>query len=208
MDLEPIRRVLSHDLDAKYQAREQGLRLSRKTIRLCANAIRAVHRGEAEQSARLLEEARNLLDEAAAAMSAHPDVQHAGFYHDAAKEYAEARLTQAMVFTDGLPAPDEIGVEPAAYLNGLGEALGEIRRHILDLLRRGELGRSEELMENMDEIYHLLCTMDYPDGMTAGLRRTTDVARSIMERTRSDLSTTIIQQNLRIALEDLKPDPA
>lgn len=207
MNLEQIRLSLRDNLDSKYGARERGLMLSRKTIRLCANAIRAIHRGAAEQSSDLLDEAHKLLDEGAAAMSGHPDVRHAGFYHDAAKEYAEGRLTHAMVFSKGLPAPDEIGVEPAAYLNGLGEALGEIRRHILDLLRRGEIGRSEELMETMDEIYHLLSTMDYPDGMTAGLRRTTDVARSIIERTRSDLSTTIIQQNLRMALEDLKPDP-
>ncbi len=206
MNLDSIRQVLRGNLDAKFEAREQGLPLCRKAIRLSANSIRAIHRGEEQEAQRLLDEAHLLLDEAAAVMSSHPDVRHAGFYHDASKEYAEARLTHALVFDKPLPTPAEIGVEAPAYLNGLGEAIGEMRRHILDLMRRGDLGRSEALLAAMDEIYYLLITMDYPDAMTGGLRRTTDVARSIIERTRGDLSTTIIQQGLKNALEQGRPE--
>jgi translin len=206
MNLDSIREVLRGNLDAKFEAREQGLPLCRKAIRLSANSIRAIHRGEEQEAQRLLDEAHLLLDEAAAVMSSHPDVRHAGFYHDASKEYAEARLTHALVFDKPLPTPAEIGVEAPAYLNGLGEAIGEMRRHILDLMRRGDLGRSEALLAAMDEIYYLLITMDYPDAMTGGLRRTTDVARSIIERTRGDLSTTIIQQGLKNALEQGRPE--
>lgn len=202
MNLDPIRSAIRANLDGKYQSREQGLTLSRKVIRLSANSIRATHRGDVEEAERLMGEGRRLLDEAADAMSPHPDVHYAGFFHDASKEYAEARLTHAMVFGLTLPTPEETGVEAAAYLNGLGEAVGELRRHVLDLLRKGDLGRSEELMTAMDEIYYLLSTMDYPDAMTGGLRRTTDVARSIIERTRGDLATTIIQQGLIDALGD------
>lgn len=206
MNLDSIREVLRGNLDAKFDAREQGLPLCRKAIRLSANSIRAIHRGEEQEAQRLLDEAHLLLDEAAAVMSSHPDVRHAGFYHDASKEYAEARLTHALVFDKPLPTPAEIGVEAPAYLNGMGEAIGEMRRHILDLMRRGDLGRSEALLAAMDEIYYLLITMDYPDAMTGGLRRTTDVARSIIERTRGDLSTTIIQQGLKNALEQGRPE--
>jgi translin len=202
MDLDSIRSSLRSNLDAKYESREQGLTLCRKAIRLSANSIRAVHRGDGAETERLQGEARGCLEEAATAMADHPDIRYAGFYHDAAKEYAESRITHALVFGLPLPAPEEIGVEAPAYLNGMGEAIGEVRRHILDLLRRGELERSEGLMDVMDEIYYLLITMDYPDAMTGGLRRTTDVARSIIERTRGDLSTTIIQQELKNALED------
>lgn len=201
MNLDSISSTLRTNLDAKNDSREQGLPLCRKTIRLSANSIRAIHRGDAEEAERLLAEGRLLLDQAATAMADHPDIHHAGFFHDASKEYAEARLTHALVFDLDLPGPEEIGVEAAAYLNGLGEAIGELRRHILDLLRRGELERSEKLMNAMDEIYYLLTTMDYPEAMTGGLRRTTDVARSIIERTRGDLSTTIIQQGLITALD-------
>lgn len=206
MNLDNIRDVLRGNLDAKFDAREHGLPLCRKAIRLSANSIRAIHRGEDQEAQRLLDEAHLLLDEAAAVMSSHPDVRYAGFYHDASKEYAEARLTHALVFDKPLPTPEEIGVEAPAYLNGMGEAIGEMRRHILDLMRRGDLGRSEALLAAMDEIYYLLITMDYPDAMTGGLRRTTDVARSIIERTRGDLSTTIIQQGLKNALEQGRPD--
>ena len=202
VDLDAIRQVLRDNLDAKYEARERGLPLCRKAVRLSANAIRAVHRGNDHEAQPLLDEARSLLEEASAAMAPHPDVKNAGFYHDAAKEYAEARITHALVFNQELPSHDDLGVEAPAYLNGMGEAIGEMRRHLLDLMRREELDRSERLLEAMDDIYYLLITMDYPDAMTGGLRRTTDVARSIIERTRGDLSTTIIQQGLKTALEE------
>jgi translin len=85
----------------------------------------------------------------------------------------------------------------AAYLNGLGEAVGELRRRMLDLLRAGEIGAAEDALEAMDRIHELLADLDYPDGMTGGLRRTTDVARALIERSRSDLTTTVIQERLR-----------
>lgn len=201
MDLEGIGEAAKAKLDAKNAARERGLPLCRQTVRTCANAIRAVHRGDPDQSQELMTEARNLLDEATAAMSDHPDILTAGFFHDAAKEYAEARITHALVFGEPFPSEGDVGVETAAYLNGMGEAVGELRRHILDLMRQGQIDRSESLLEAMDDIYYLLMGMDYPDAMTGGLRRTSDAARGIIERTRGDLSTTIIQHGLRKALE-------
>lgn len=202
MDLEPLGATVRAELDARYVAREKGLPLCRQAVRHCANAIRAVHRGEREQALSLLAQARSGLDRADESMRDHPDIRNAGFFHDAAKEYAEGRLTFALVFAEPLPGPEEVGVEVPAYLNGMGEAIGELRRHILDLMRHGELTRSEELLDAMDEMYYLLIAMDYPDAMTGGLRRTTDSARGIIERTRGDLSTTIIQHNLRRALDE------
>lgn len=202
MDLESIGQDLRDHLDAKNRARELAYPLCRKSIRLSANAIRAVHRDEKQEAESLMDEVRLNLDEAAAALADHPDVRFAGFFHDAAKEYAEARITHALVFGLPVPGPKEIRVEPAAYLNGLGEAIGELRRHLLDLMRRDELARSEQLLESMDDIYYLLISMDYPDAITGGLRRTTDVARSIIERTRGDLTTTLIQAKLMHSLED------
>lgn len=148
-----------------------------------------------------MEEGRAHLEEAVGALAGHEDVRYAGFVHDAAKEYAEARITYAVVFGHPLPDRDELRVEPAAFLNGMGEAIGEMRRHLLDLMRSGHLERSEEILQTMDEMFYLLTSMDYPDAITGGLRRTADVARSIIERTRGDLTTTIIQENLKGALE-------
>lgn len=208
MDLEAISFALSADLDGKFQAREKALPLCRTAIRHCANSIRAIHRGEKSQAEDLMRKAREHLDQASEAMSGHPDIRHAGFYHDACKEYAEARITLAVVFNGEFPTPQDTGVEAAAYLNGMGEAVGEMRRHLLDLMRQGHLERSEELLAAMDDMFYLLTSMDYPDAMTGGLRRTTDVARSIIERTRGDLSTTIIQQGLQSALRQAREELA
>ena len=192
------------------RAREKALSSSRKAIRSSANAIRAIHRGDTEQAEVLMKEARTALDEGEGAVEGHPDVRWAGFLHDAQKEYAEARLTQAV--TDGaeLPSPDELGVTMAAYLNGMAETIGECRRKVLDLLRQGESDEAERLLRTMDDFYYVLVTVDYPDAITGQLRRWTDVARGIIERTRGDLSLSMVQRDLREALDrhtrDLRSD--
>lgn len=196
-DLAALRDVVGEVFDAKYRARETALGDCRKVIRCSANAIRALHRGETEAAALLMDEAGDLLRRAGAALADHPDVAHAGFVHDAAKEYAEARLTAALGGGDPLPLPNDLGVEPAAYLNGLGEAVGELRRRMLDLLRTGDLVTAEGTLSAMDAIVEMLAGIDYPDAMTGGLRRTTDVARALVERSRSDLTTTVVQERLR-----------
>ncbi|MDQ3618707.1 MAG: hypothetical protein M3391_01080 [Actinomycetota bacterium] len=206
MDLGDVGSQLRDELDAKTSARELGLAASRRGIRACGNAIRALHRYEKDNALELLDEARAELDAARDSLSDHTDMLYAGFVHDAEKEYAEARITQGLVTGGELPAPKEVGVSSQAYLKGMAEAIGELRRHILDLMRRGELKRCEELLASMDDIYYLLVSMDYPDGITFGLRRLTDVARSIIERTRGDYTTSTIQSGLRDALESHRAD--
>jgi translin len=201
MGLDEFAADFQEAFDAKVAARELALPAARRAIRSSANAIRAIHRQDFERAHALQAEARAALDEGFAAVAEHPDVRHAGFLHDAAKEYAEARLTEAVVTGAALPGPAEIGVEIPAWLNGLSEAIGEARRFILDLLRRGEHERGEELLATMDDMYSLLVSMDYPDAITGNLRRSTDVARSILEKTRGDLTMSIVQEDLREALE-------
>lgn len=202
MDLSKIADAIRERLDAKSHAREVGLDASRKAIRACANSIRAVHRGEMDLAARLRGEARTSLDRAQEALRPFPDIYHAGFLGDAEKEYAEADATAALIAGDPIKTPEDLNVGDAPYLNGLAEAIGELRRHLLDLMRHGHLERSEELLDAMDEIYYVLTSMDYPDAMTGGLRRSTDVARSIIERTRGDLSLTLVQRGLQAAIAE------
>jgi len=196
MELNEVSEQIRKRLDAKSQAREKGLRSSRQAIRECANSIRATHRAEWELAQELMGAARRSLDDAQAAMEPFPDIYYAGFLQDAEKEYAEARSTFALITDGELSTPEELRIGDAPYLNGLAEAIGELRRHILDIMRRGNLERGEQLLGAMDDIYYVLVSMDYPDAMTGGLRRTTDVARSIMERTRGDLSLTLVQRGL------------
>lgn len=201
MDLQEISTQLRAQLDSKNSAREIGLSSSRSAIRACGNAIRAVHRYEYDAARELIAQAEGHLDEARKALTDHPDMQHAGFFHDAEKELVEARLTFALVTDADVPSPQSMGASAQAYAKGMAEAIGELRRHILDLMRHGELRRCEELLGAMDDIYYVLVSMDYPDGITFGLRRLTDVARSIIERTRGDFTTSMIQSSLRAALE-------
>jgi translin len=187
--------------DDKTAAREQALIASRSAIRSSANAIRAIHRGESRKASELMAEARAALNRGLAAVERHQDVRYAGYLQDAQKEYAEARITAALVAGEEVPGPDDVGVESAPYLNGVAEAIGEMRRHILDLLRAGETERGEELLTAMEDMYAVLVAIDYPDAITMHLRRSTDVARGIMEKTRGDLSLSLVQKDLRDALE-------
>jgi translin len=202
MELNEISDGIRKRLDAKSAAREKGLKSSRQAIRECANSIRATHRGELELAEELMGAARRSLDIAQQAMEPFPGVYYAGFLQDAEKEYAEARATYALINDKELPQPEELNIGDAPYLNGLAEAIGELRRHILDIMRVGKLERGEQLLGAMDDIYYVLYSMDYPDALTGGLRRTTDVARSIMERTRGDMSLTLIQRGLTDAIAE------
>lgn len=201
MDFGALGDSITEAFDATYRAREIGLTNSRKIIRFSANAIRSLHRGEDEAAAGLMDEAESLLAETVSVLSEHPRILHAGFVHDAAKEYAEARLTAALGTGSTLPTPDDLGVDIPAYLNGLGEAVGEMRRRMLDLLRSEKLDDAERTLAGMDSVVEFLASLDYPDGMTGGLRRTTDVARALVERSRSDLTTTMVQERLRRDLQ-------
>jgi translin len=187
-------------LEAKHRAREVGIGNARQAVRRSANAIRAAHRGELDRAGALLTEARELLEVAASVLAAHPDVFYAGFLQDAQKEYAEALATRALVAGDPVPPPEDVGVGDAPYLNGLAETVGELRRHLLDVLRAGDVARASALFTAMEEIHALLADLDYPDAITGNLRRSTDVARSIIERTRSDLTLTVIQLRVSQAL--------
>ena len=189
---------------AKNQAREAALAASREAIRHSANAIRAVHRGDFASGEELIGKAGELLQQANAALKGHPDIFHAGFVHDSQKEFAEASLTLALVAGRPLPTPESLGVQHPAYLNGLGEAVGELRRHLLDSLRSGDVDHCEECLTAMDEIYSVLVTVDYPDAMTGGLRRTTDNVRGILERTRGDLTVAVRQRDLERKLGEFE----
>src|SRR2546425_8222442 len=166
MDLNEVSEQIRKRLDAKSQAREKGLKSSRQAIRECANSIRATHRGELDLAEELMAAARRSLDIAHEAMEPFPDIYYAGFLQDAQKEYAEARSTYALINDKELPTPEELRIGDAPYLNGLAEAIGELRRHTLDIMRQGKLARGEELLGMMDDIYYVLVSMDYPDAMT------------------------------------------
>jgi translin len=202
-DLEIIATKLRPYFAAEDEAREKALRSCRQVIRYSAGAIRAVHRQEHDKAKQLLDSAHELVQELNHDLMGHGRLLNSGFIHDAQKELAEGCITLALVGGKDLPKPDTLGVSNAAYLDGLGESVGELRRYILDSLRRNDFSRCEELLGIMDEIYAILITMDFPELLAHGLRRTTDAIRSIIERTRGDLTVALRQKKLETKLDDL-----
>jgi len=202
-DLEAIAAKLRPYFAAEDDAREKALRSCRQVIRYSADAIRAVHRQQHDRAKQLLHSAHELVRELNHDLAKHGKLLHSGFIHDAQKEFAEGYITLALITGEDLPKPRALGVSNAAYLDGLGESVGELRRYILDSLRRDDLTRCEELLTIMDEIYGILITMDFPELLAHGLRRTTDTIRAITERTRGDLTVSLRQKNPETKLDDL-----
>ncbi len=188
-------------LEATNAARERALGESRQIVRLCANCIRAGHRGDLDGGRRLADEARVRLASLATTLREQPSIYWAGYVQDAQKEFVEARVFLAWLGGAPLPTPSELDVADPVYLNGLGEAASELRRYALDRLRAGEVPPAEWALATMDDVYSLLVTVDFPDAVTNGLRRTTDMLRGVLERTRGDVTVTVRQQSLERALE-------
>ncbi len=204
MTIESLVAACVAQIEASHGAREQAIAASRALIRQCANSIRAAHRAEFEQAERLLEEAGGTVAELRAATADRPDIRFAGYTQDALKEYVEAHLVLAFLAGREPPSAAALGVEAAAYLNGLAEAASELRRAILDGLRRGEVARGEALLQIMDDVYSELVTVDYPEAVTGGLRRTTDALRAVLERTRGDMTAALRQDQLTAAMRELE----
>lgn len=203
-NLDAIAERVRTAFDVKNAARDLALSRSRELIRYCALSIRAVHREEFDTAAELLATARDAAAQMKAGLENFPDLYNAGYAQDALKEYAEAAITFALVQGQPLPEPEELGLEYATYLNGLAEAAGELRRHIVDRIRNNQIQRGHEMLDMMDEIYDVLVTMDYPDAITSGLRRITDMVRGVTERTRGDLMVAARQEKLEAALANFE----
>jgi translin len=199
--LEEIAEKIALRLEKVEKARDESYILHRDIIKKSGLTIRAVHRGDREEAERLLADAREKLQQANLAVEGIPELPRSGFLHDAQKEFAEASVTAAIVFGEEIPEPDSLGIQYAAYLNGISEVIGELRREILDLMRQDKGEEGEAFLESMDDIYSILVTMDFSDAVTSGLRRSTDQARGILERTRGDFTSHMINKRLR---DDLK----
>ena len=201
--LEQITDRIRKTFDARTSARDHALAQARQLTRACSLAIRAVHRDEADVMNGHLQEARQLADTLRDSLASYPDLFFAGYTQDALKEFVEANVTCALIRNEPLLTPEELVVEPSTYLNGLAEVVGELRRRSLDILRHGYSTEVERLLGIMDDIYSVMVTMDYPDAITNGLRRQTDLARGIIEKTRGDITFSLRGEHLTQAISQL-----
>lgn len=186
------------------ELRDKTLQQSRTLIRSCANSIRAIHRHEWPEAEAALGQARADAEAMVKPLANYPTLYQAGYTQDALKELVEAHVVYATVRGRAWPTPTELYVTGATYLKGLSEAASEMRRFVLDLMRRGQVLEAEPYLEFMDEVYSLLITVDFPDAITDGLRRSTDVLRNVLERTRGDLTLGIRQDQMRQALHSFE----
>lgn len=187
-------------LEALNTARDVALTLGRQVVRLSANAVRSLHRDEHDAAMLLLTDARDLLVRVKSVTAPHPSLYWAGYVQDAMREFAEASITATLLGNAPLPPPEVLQIEDAPYLNALAEAASELRRDTLDALRADDVDRAVDLLRRMDDIYAVLVTVDYPDAVTGGLRRTTDQLRAVLERTRGDVTVAVRQHRLERAL--------
>lgn len=204
-ELERLVGPIRGSLDAAHAAREKGLPACRRAIQAAGSSIRAVHRLQFDRAADLADQSEAAIREAQSVLAPFPQVASAGFLSDAEKEYVEARMVAVLVAGDPMPSPEDLVVSPVSWVKGLAEAASELRRHLLDRLRAGELARGEELLGVMDDVYDALVVIDYPDALTGGLRRTLDGLRAVLERTRGDVTTTVLQTRLQRAIESKAP---
>ncbi len=202
-NLPDIAESIHRDFETRTQKRDQALLHARQITRLAAQSIRAAHRDEHENAREFHKKAGELVSLLKQSLSDFPDLYHTGYSQDAIKEYVEARITHALILNQALPSPDDLGVESATYLNGLAEVPGELRRRCLDILRQGYSTEAERLLNCMDEIYAVLVTMDFPDAITQGLRRQTDLVRGILERTRGDLTLSLREEQVKQSMDAL-----
>jgi translin len=204
---EALQTIVDHinqAFEAKSAVRDVTLNRSRTLIRYCANSIRAIQRGDDEAAQELLRTAREAAAEMIADAQQYPDVYHAGYTQDALKELVEAHIVRAIVIEEPIPTPEQLKVEYAAYLKGLAEAAGELRRFTLDALRQGDVKLAEKTLVHMDDIYSVLVAVDFPDSITNGLRRTTDMVRGVLERSRGDVTTAVRQEAMKVALREFE----
>ena len=203
IDLETLSDRIRESFERQNQIRDEALAQSRNLIRHAARAIRAIHREDADLAYENLKQADALATALREGLSEDPDLYFSGYAQDALKEYCEAHLTVATILNKDWPSPEDLKVEFATYLNGMSEVVGELRRRIMDIMREGHSQEVERLLDVMDDIYAQLVTMDFPDALTYGLRRRTDIARSIIERTQADVTISYRQQELEKRITSL-----
>ncbi|NVM55165.1 MAG: haloacid dehalogenase [Candidatus Helarchaeota archaeon] len=177
-------------LDIDDKNRETTLKISRQSIRFCQEAVRATHRGEFKKAREKLNESHKLIQEAEENIKkVNPRLYYKGYITDMHQEFVEASLF--LTFMEGgteIPDPGTLNVSNYAYLQGLGDVIGELRRHSLNAVRNEKVKEAENCLAIMEEIYNILHTLDYPEGLIPGIRRKVDRARGLTEKTRSELA--------------------
>ncbi len=196
MGLKEIGDDIYAKLSVQNKARDLLIDEMHKVLKVTREAISAVHQGELKKAKKSITNAQSMMKAAQTHLEKLSQLPVIGLVHDAEGEVAEAALFLAFNIKQNLPGPEEIGVSEVGYLQGLGDLVGELRRYAIDSLIDDNLKEAKRAFEEMEQIYATLLTFDFPRGLTPGVRRKTDIARGLIERTRADLSTAIENRRL------------
>jgi len=203
MNLEKIIEKIRAQLDELDKYREKAIKLSRGTVRLCGESIRAVHTRDYKKAIDKNNFAMEKLEELKMLAKNAPDFLNS-YLTIAFQEYVEANVLLNLIQKNDFPSPDELQVPYVPYLLGLGDVIGELRRFALDALRFNKIEEMQRMLSLMEKIYSELMFFDYPKAIIPGLRRKTDIARSLVEKTRGDAATAVQQEKLLAELLKLK----
>ncbi|MCE4603196.1 MAG: haloacid dehalogenase [Desulfurococcales archaeon] len=185
--LRSIIREIDGYLEERDQVREKAIRLSRDIVRYSGWSVTSVHKGDMDAARRNLREAEDRAIRLLSILKPYPELYYSGIVNNAVSEYVEAKLLLSLLEGRGLPGPEELGVPPVPYLQGLGDLVGELRRLALELVRRGNYSDAWRLVEAMEAIYLELRGLDYPEALAPGVRHKADVARRLVDDTKAFL---------------------
>ena len=188
---------LSITFDKLNDIREQSLAISREIVRECSKSIRNIHRNDVSNAKEHIKNAQNKIEKLKNICSEISEISYAGYVLDAEREFVEAVLFYTFEVNGYIEPYKKFNVHPSSYIQGIGDTIGEWRRKALDHLRNLDIKKAETYLEIMEEGIGILNELDYPDALTGGLRRYADNARSIIERTRSDITNAFINEALR-----------
>ena len=175
-DMDTILDRIAKDLSIEEKEREEVMALSRKAIRLSKKIIHAIHTDDIYDDAR--EELRTLMS----TLSEKNRI----FAKDAMMEYAEAEILISAVSGTQTPTPEDLGMDGGSWLMGMADTIGELRRIVLTHLMESDVDTAKELFSVMEIMCEGLMMFDVPDAILP-IRRKQDVARGVVEKTRSDL---------------------
>lgn len=201
--LQEIVKRAAAELRARERARDEVLSRARRARMLSKQAILLIHNGALAEAETRVEEAGRLLGEIEPHLKEHAELWGFDEVHAAREEYAEASILHGLKTAEAFPTPEEIGVPLYAYLLGLGDVVGELRREALEALRVGDLEAAEADLKAMEHIYLSLLSMEEASLLLRGLRRKLDVARGVIERTRGELTAEAGRRRLSAAVKEL-----
>lgn len=200
-NLDNIAKKIEKKLDDKEKLRETAIKQCRDIIRTCRKAISGIH--GCKNVDKELNEGLKIVIEVKKSLSDYPDLAKAGYIENASQELVEASCLLSILQGKPLPTPEELNVSYSSFLLGLGDVVGELRRTILDRLKKGDIEKADEIFEIMETIYNILMRFDYPSALVP-IKKKQDIARQLIERTRGEMLMTNKNWALEKKLEEIK----